>query len=158
MTVEDNKLRVPNFTGATLPRRDKGDREYYCCAMLTLFKPWRTGSDLKSTTASWDEQFLAHQFSNDEVNYMNNFNIRYECMDARDDYCAQMKHGVSDQIMGSWDSTGHEGEEMADTDTFVQLASNHEAGEVGDVELAVGHIHMNRLRQMHQENGEMRII
>jgi hypothetical protein len=38
---------VPNFIGGTLPRCDQGDHEYYCSTMLTLFKPWRTGHDLK---------------------------------------------------------------------------------------------------------------
>jgi len=40
-------LVVPNFIGGTLPRCDQGDREYYCSTMLALFKPWRTGNDLK---------------------------------------------------------------------------------------------------------------
>ena len=38
---------VVNFIGCTLPRCDQGDREYYCLTMLALFKPWRTGLDLK---------------------------------------------------------------------------------------------------------------
>jgi hypothetical protein len=45
-----NKL-VPNFIGGSLPRCDKGDREYYCTTMLTLFKPWRHGKDLKKMTS-----------------------------------------------------------------------------------------------------------
>lgn len=36
----EGKGLIPNFTGATLPRQDQGDREYYCLTMLTLFKPW----------------------------------------------------------------------------------------------------------------------
>ena len=85
--VPDNMLRIPNFVGASLPRCDKGDREYYCCSMLTIFKPWRSGLDLKrSQTASWDEEFANHIFSNNELSIMKNLNIRYECLDARDDY------------------------------------------------------------------------
>ncbi|PPQ87199.1 hypothetical protein CVT25_014754 [Psilocybe cyanescens] len=38
---------VPNFVGGPLPRRDNGNRDYYCCSMLTLFRPWRNGGDLK---------------------------------------------------------------------------------------------------------------
>ena len=38
LPVESEK--VPNFVGPTLPRCDQGDREYYCCVMLTLFEPW----------------------------------------------------------------------------------------------------------------------
>ena len=44
----DDDKTVPNFLGGTLPRCDQGDREYYCLTMLTLFKPWRSGKDLKS--------------------------------------------------------------------------------------------------------------
>ena len=45
--LQDTLPRVPNFIPNTLPRPDHGDREYYCCTMLTFFKPWRTYTDLK---------------------------------------------------------------------------------------------------------------
>ena len=54
---------VPNFIGGSLPRCDRGDREYYCATMLTLFKPWRSGEDLKSTEYSWDDTFNDHTFT-----------------------------------------------------------------------------------------------
>jgi PIF1-like helicase len=84
-------LVVPNFIGGTLPRCDQGDREYYCSTMLTLFKPWRTGYDLKGTNEKWEHAFDNYNFANRQMNLMNNFNLRYECLDARDDYSAQMK-------------------------------------------------------------------
>jgi hypothetical protein len=56
---------VPNFVGGSLPRCDRGDREYYCATMLALFKPWRTGHDLKSERDTWDETF------NSQVNRSN---------------------------------------------------------------------------------------
>lgn len=77
---------VPNFIGGALPRRDKGDREYYCCTMLTLFKPWRQGTDLKTLTESWDAAFVAWEFSSRQIEVMAHFNLRYECLDARDDF------------------------------------------------------------------------
>ena len=81
--VSDNLLHIPNFVGANLPRCDQGDREYYCCSMLTIFKPWRSGLDLKrSQTVSWDEEFASHVFSDPELAVMKNFNMRYECLDA----------------------------------------------------------------------------
>ncbi|KAJ2933931.1 hypothetical protein H1R20_g3132, partial [Candolleomyces eurysporus] len=82
---------VPNFLGPALPRRDKGDRNYYCMTMLTLFKPWRTGVDLKALDESWDEAFAGHNFSPREHQLMNNFNVRYECYDARDDFGATFR-------------------------------------------------------------------
>jgi len=48
---------ILNFIGGTLPRRDQGDYDYYCCTMLTLFKPWRHGEDLKSVNQTWTEAF-----------------------------------------------------------------------------------------------------
>jgi hypothetical protein len=87
---------VPNFVGGSLPRCDRGDREYYCATMLTLFKPWRSGKDLKNQNYSWDETFNLYEFNDQQKQYMKNFNIRYECNDARDDYSAQLKKGNSE--------------------------------------------------------------
>ncbi|EJD37257.1 hypothetical protein AURDEDRAFT_43058, partial [Auricularia subglabra TFB-10046 SS5] len=77
---------IPNFVGGPLPRRDVGDREYYCCTMLTLFKPWRSGIDLKDHTTTWDLAFDSHVFSVRQLQIMDNFNLKYECLDARDDH------------------------------------------------------------------------
>ncbi|KAJ7301292.1 hypothetical protein DFH08DRAFT_724415, partial [Mycena albidolilacea] len=82
---------VPNFTGGALPRMDQGDREYYCCTMLTLFKPWRDPLELKTASDSWHETFSEFDFSNKASQMMRHFNIRYECNDARDDYSAMDK-------------------------------------------------------------------
>ena len=71
--------------------------------MLVLFKPWRKGTDLKSADKLWDEEFQQHSFSEEERRYLCNFNVRYECLDARDDYQAQMKK-AGDMIIGSWDN------------------------------------------------------
>ncbi|KAF8811287.1 hypothetical protein BYT27DRAFT_7278067, partial [Phlegmacium glaucopus] len=96
--------RIPNFVGNSLPRHDQGDREYYCSAMLALFKPWRSGLDLRQQTDSWDDAFLSHEFSPRQHEVMKNMNIRYECLDARDDFHAQMKKGTT--VMPSWAEPG----------------------------------------------------
>ena len=80
--VSEDKAEIPNFIGETLPRRDKGDREWYCCTMLALFKPWRTGLDLKTFNQSWDDSFNQHQFTTRQWDVMDNFHLRYECLDA----------------------------------------------------------------------------
>ncbi|KAJ3917036.1 hypothetical protein F5877DRAFT_45411, partial [Lentinula edodes] len=84
---------VPNFLGGPLPRPDKEDREYYCCTMLTIFKPWRTGKDLKTENESWHEAFENYAFSEQAKNHIKNLNLRYECLDSRDDFRAQLKAG-----------------------------------------------------------------
>ncbi|KZW03467.1 hypothetical protein EXIGLDRAFT_600391, partial [Exidia glandulosa HHB12029] len=80
---------VPNFVGGALPRRDSGDREYYCATMLTFFKPWRSGLCLKLPNQSWESAFESHTFAQRQIDIMDNFNLRYECLDARDDYRTQ---------------------------------------------------------------------
>ena len=45
-----------------------------------------TGFGLKTKTKSWDEAFNEHQFTKREKQLMRNFNIKYECFDAHDDF------------------------------------------------------------------------
>ena len=96
-------IKVPTFLGGSLPRCDRGDREYYCATMLAMFKPWRKKEDLKEDDYSWDETFTNHKFTAEQRQLMKNFNIRYECNDARDDYSAQLKQKhSSSQMSASW--------------------------------------------------------
>ena len=74
-----------------MPRCDKGDREYYCATMLTLFKPWRHGKNLKEDVQSWDEAFTNYIFTPHQTELMKVFNLHYECNDARDDYSKLLK-------------------------------------------------------------------
>jgi len=85
------KIWCSIFAGGSLPRCDKGDREYYCATMLTLFKPWRHGKNLKDDDQSWDEAFTDYKFTPRQIELMKFFNIRYECNDARDDYSKLLK-------------------------------------------------------------------
>ncbi|PSR87074.1 hypothetical protein PHLCEN_2v5260, partial [Hermanssonia centrifuga] len=84
---------VVNFVGPVLPRKDRGDREHYCQAMLTLFAPggWRTGLELKSVEETWDAAFSRTSFIPKHDQLMRNMNVLYECQDARDDYTAQRR-------------------------------------------------------------------
>ncbi len=56
--------------------------------MLTLFRPWRSGLDLKQQGESWEDTFQKHEFTDDQLRLMKNFNLKYECLDERDDYHA----------------------------------------------------------------------
>ena len=101
--LDDMQEWVPNFIGGAIPRSDCGDREYYCLTMLTFFKPWRTGKDLKSEDQSWDDAFTSQMFNTRQLEVMKYFNVRYECLDARDDYAAQMKKDANVGIFSNWD-------------------------------------------------------
>ena len=82
---------VLNFIGGPLPRCDQGDFDFYCRTMLTLFKPWRNSCDLKNKNQTWVEAFTSYEFKDANRKVMNNFNLRYECLDERDDYHAILK-------------------------------------------------------------------
>jgi len=101
--LNDNQEFVPNFIGRAIPRSDCGDREFYCSTMLAFFKPWRSGKDLKLEYQNWDDAFTAHLFNARQLEIMKYFNVRYECLDARDDYAAQMKKGENVGIFSNWD-------------------------------------------------------
>lgn len=59
--------------------------------MLALFKPWHTGHNLKEQTESWDGAFNKCCFTIQSKKLMCNINIHYECLDAQNDFHAQMK-------------------------------------------------------------------
>ncbi len=60
--------------------------------MLTLFKPWHSGNDLRADKDTlWHDAFSAYIFTAQQEQVMNNFMIKYECNDARDDFSAQRK-------------------------------------------------------------------
>jgi hypothetical protein len=98
----EDSLLVPNFLPNTLPRADRGDREYYCCLMLTLFKPWRSGKDLKAKMETWDKSFMTQDFNKRQMEIMKFFNVRYECLDARDDYSTKHDKEDTDKIKYQW--------------------------------------------------------
>jgi hypothetical protein len=100
--VTEDKACIPNFIGETLPQHDQGDRKFYCSTMLALFQPWHSGYDLKERNQSWDDAFTSYNFSSHQKNIMDNFNLRDECMDARDDFHTQLKAGNA--ILPGWDS------------------------------------------------------
>ena len=62
--LDETEGFVPNFIGGSLPRKDAGSREEYCMTMLTLFKPWRTGKDLRlNENITWDDTFADYAFT-----------------------------------------------------------------------------------------------
>ena len=113
-------IKVPNFLGGSLPRCDRGDREYYCATMLAMFKPWRKKEDLKEDDYSWDETFTNHKFTAEQQQLMKYFNIRYECNDARDDYSAQLRQkNSSSHMSASWLTS-----DLVDNDQDIDLTDD----------------------------------
>jgi hypothetical protein len=79
--------------------------------MLTLFKPWRHGKDLKNEDQSWDDVFSNHKFTPRQQELMKYFNIRYECNDARDDYSKLLKEKTkSGGVFPHWFNAANDGD------------------------------------------------
>ena len=116
--LDDMHEWVPNFVGGAIPRSDRGDREYYCSTMLTFFKPWHTGKDLKLDGQSWDDAFRMHKFNSRQLDIMKYFNVRYECLDARDDCASQMKKGENVGIFSNWDIYDNLDSDLVDDNSF----------------------------------------
>ena len=147
---KQKKNTVPNFVGGSLPRCDQGDREYYCATMLTLFKPWRSGKCLKKEDQSFDEAFNSFNFTIQQNQYMKNFNLRYECNDARDDFSAQLKKGNSSGgVFNQWMSS----EDIADLDSYEFHDGGNFEQENGDEFNAEKYTTVGRLAQ--QKQNEM---
>ncbi|KAL6304102.1 hypothetical protein BKA93DRAFT_733840, partial [Sparassis latifolia] len=71
--VAEQYAQVPNFVGG-------GNREDYCMTMLTLFKPWQTGLELKvNSDVTWDDSFNQYEFTERQHELLKFFNLRYEC-------------------------------------------------------------------------------
>src|SRR6202047_314100 len=148
VSISKSKNLVPNFAGGSLPRCDRGDREYYCTTMLTLFKPWRHGKNLKEDDQSWDEAFTNYKFTPRQTELMKFFNIHYECNDARDDYSKLLKQknatdGVFPHWFGSDDNDHFDDDSYNDGDDFTV----HEEYEA-DQYTSVGKKGQQRMEQM----------
>ena len=148
VSISNSKSLIPNFAGGSLPRCDRGDREYYCATMLTLFKPWRNGKNLKEDDQSWDEAFTNYKFTPRQTELMRFFNIRYECNDARDDYSKLLKQqNATDGVFPHWfradDNDNFDGDNYDDSGE-IMVHEEYEA----DQYTAVGKKGQQRLEQM----------
>src|ERR1700674_2527507 len=116
--------------------------------MLTLFKPWRHGKNLKEDDQSWDEAFTNYTFTPCQIELMKFFNIRYECNDARDDYSKLLKQkiatdGVFPHWFGADDNDNFDGDNNDGGSDFT-VNEEHEA----DQYTSIGRKGQQRIEQM----------
>ena len=149
--------KVVNFIGSPLPRSDKGDREFYCCTMLTLFKPWRSGHDLKNENQTWDEAFKLHRFSDQQEQIMKNLNIKYECLDARDDYRALLKRGAENTLFMYGDIGDNHPEDDIDFDDPTNCFVNSDFDNCYDPPTEVP-VLGNQEQRLQREAAEIRAV
>jgi hypothetical protein len=151
MVKSDNANIVVNFIGRPLPRCDRGDREYYCLAMLVLFKPWRSGLQLKEQSLSWDEAFLSHKFTERQQQLVSNFNIKYECLDARDDYSAKMRKNCEDIFNDFPENLGHNVDVFDHIDAENVTSDIHDNDPGGDIDISLLGVTERRRRKDMQD-------
>ncbi|KAI9067799.1 hypothetical protein FKP32DRAFT_1532159, partial [Trametes sanguinea] len=74
--------------GPRQPRSDREDeRVRHARLMLILFKPWRTGLELKNLDVGWLEAYenFIRTVNANVSDIINNMRILHECRDKRDD-------------------------------------------------------------------------
>ncbi|CAF4178953.1 unnamed protein product, partial [Adineta steineri] len=87
------KPRIPVLIGPMIPRRERVDtRERYCRAILTLFVPWRSISDLCNINQTWEEAFNTKQnlITPDMRRIIENIQLLHECKKDRNEHLLQL--------------------------------------------------------------------
>ncbi|EAU89804.2 hypothetical protein CC1G_09386 [Coprinopsis cinerea okayama7 len=127
--------------------------------MLTLLKPWRRWKDLRNVDESWDEAFVGHKFTDEQKKLLANFNLRYECLDDRDDYHRQMQKRLREAkqfTVGLWDNnSGFEDWDEDDYTRFIEL-ENKLAMDIAEDKL--GSKFKNKQKQMHEAQELMKRV
>lgn len=84
---------VPVLHGPQIPRRGREDtKERYARAILALFAPWRTPTDLCSVNETWSEALEArkHLFSPRSQQVIESIQNLHECKEERDNHLKQI--------------------------------------------------------------------
>ncbi|CAF3777547.1 unnamed protein product [Rotaria sp. Silwood1] len=93
LLMEYSEYHVPILYGPQIPRRDRDDtRERYSRALLTLFVPWRTVTDLCDINQTWDDALKSRQnrISIRSWKIIENIQLLHECKKDRDEHLLQV--------------------------------------------------------------------
>jgi hypothetical protein len=93
LLIEHSQSRIPVLYGPQIPRRDRDDtQERYSRALLTLFVPWRTVSDLCNSGQTWQDALQAAQalISTNSRKIIENIQLLHECKKDRDEHLLQV--------------------------------------------------------------------
>ncbi|CAF3743213.1 unnamed protein product [Rotaria sp. Silwood1] len=88
-----SEYHVPILYGPQIPRRDRDDtRKRYSRALLTLFVPWRTVTDLCDVNQTWEEAFKLRQnrTSIHSWKIIENIQLLHECKKDRNKHLLQV--------------------------------------------------------------------
>ncbi|CAF4390791.1 unnamed protein product [Rotaria sp. Silwood2] len=93
LMMKYSESHVPVLYGPHMPRRDRDDtRERYCRAILTLFVPWHTVTDLCGISQTWEDafKFRQHLILRHLWTIIENIQLLHECKKDRDDHLLQV--------------------------------------------------------------------
>jgi hypothetical protein len=88
-----SEYHVPILYGPQIPRRDREDtQERYSRALLTLFIPWRTVTDLCDVNQTWEDALESrqHLISTHSWKIIENIQLLHECKKDRDEHLLQV--------------------------------------------------------------------
>lgn len=93
LMMKYSQPHVPVLYGPQIPRQDRDDtRERYSRALLTLFVPWRTVTDLWNINQTWEDAFKSRQnlISMHSWKIIENIQLLHECKKDRDEHLLQV--------------------------------------------------------------------
>ena len=93
LLMKYSEYHVPVLYGPQIPRRDRDDtRERYSRALLTLFMPWRTVTDLCDVNQTWEDALKSRQglISMYSWEIIENIQLLHECKKDRDEHLLQV--------------------------------------------------------------------
>ena len=131
LMMKYSEARVPILYGPQIPRRDRDDtRERYSRALLTLFVPWRTVSDLCDLNDEWEHALESrqHRISTSSWNIIENIQQLHDCKKDRDEHLLQVIAGAQAEndtidpvlLQGKQDSYG-DFDDMDDSEDLFAL-------------------------------------
>jgi hypothetical protein len=134
LMMKYSEPHVPILYGPQIPRRDREDtRERYSRALLTLFVPWRTVSDLCDVNQTWEDALNSrqHRISTHSMTIIENIQLLHECKKDRDEHLlqviaeAQTENDTIDPVLlpGNQDVHG-EYDDMEDNEDILELLGN----------------------------------
>ncbi|CAF1366889.1 unnamed protein product [Adineta steineri] len=89
LLTEYSEAHIPILYGPQIPRHDREDtKERYSRALLTLFVPWRSVSDLCDVNENWEDALKSrqHHISPDSWNIIENIQLLHECKKDRHEH------------------------------------------------------------------------
>ena len=133
LMMKYSEPHVPVLYGPQIPRRDRDDtRERYSRAILTLFVPWRTVSDLCEGNENWEDALKSrqHYISRRSSVIIENIQLLHECKKDRDEHLIQVltesqteSDTIDPVLLPSDQNMNGEYENSDDSDDLLELLS-----------------------------------